>query len=397
MFHFPGVDFGFFEFAFRSYDVRFQIDLKTRSRPTTQSAVRSTMGPYDERRIQLTDDLVLKVPLAVGTLQWGTTPVDDSIINANGVISETEASKIVAEFSHVGVTLWDTAEGYGGGTSEQRLGRLLQAQQAIIMTKFLPVPWRYSHACFERAVRASCKRLQLQQIPIYLLHSPIHWRSIEFWIESAALCKQKGLIMAMGLSNCNADQVRRAVNAGERFGVDVVLNQVHYSLLDYNSPALHEMENACRELGVAIVAYSPLGQGLLTDGLTFDKWGTNKPAKMLRLQWNDIAPLRSCLQDLSQKYEKSMAQIALQWCIAHDTIPLVGCRSQKQAQDSLGSLGWILKPEDVKRLDQVALSKSTLESPKWRRMLFVTLFGIVMLVCQACDFCGYGMVKAAAV
>jgi len=166
--------------------------------------------------IALAEDLVLKLPLAVGTLQWGTTSVDERIINSKGVISETEARQIVHAFSEGGVTLWDTAEGYGGGTSEKRLGRVLSSPPAIYMTKFLPVPWRFSHACFERAVRGSCERLQVSTIPIYLLHSPVHWRPIEFWVESAAICKQKGLIHTMGLSNCNADQVRRAVQAGKQ-------------------------------------------------------------------------------------------------------------------------------------------------------------------------------------
>lgn len=368
--------------------------------------------------IALAEDLVLKVPLAVGTLQWGTTPVDEHVINSKGVISETEARNIVDEFERGGVTLWDTAEGYGGGTSEKRLGRLLSSPPAIVMTKFLPVPWRYSHACFERAVRGSCARLQVDSIDIYLLHSPVHWRPIEYWVESAAICKKKGLIQTMGLSNCNADQCRRAVQAGKqvrttrmnvfswidafshlflKFGVDVVLNQVHYSLLCYNSAALKEMEATCRELNVKIVAYSPIGQGLLTDNLTLEKWQTNKPAKMLQLQWNDVQPLRSCLQGMSVRYEKTMAQVALNWCICHDAIPLVGCRSEKQAKDSLGALGWKLAPSDMEKLNQVALAKSTLESPSWRRMLFVSLFGIVMSVCRLLDYFGYGMVKAASV
>ena len=169
--------------------------------------------------ISLTDSLVLKVPLAVGTLQWGTTYVDEHIINSKGVISESEARNIVTTFAGGGVTLWDTAEGYGGGTSEKRLGRLLNSPPSIVMTKFLPVPWRFSHACMERAVRASCERLQVSTIPIYLLHSPVHWRPIEYWVESAAICKRKGLIQTMGLSNCNADQVRRAVQAGKEVRV----------------------------------------------------------------------------------------------------------------------------------------------------------------------------------
>lgn len=367
----------------------------------------TTTATHATQKISLLgDELVLEVPLAIGTLQWGTTPVDQAIINPKGVISETEARQIVDTVSGANVTLWDTAEGYGGGTSEQRLGRLLSGKKqppqknqrrTVVMTKFLPVPWRYSHGCFERAVRNSCLNLKVDCIDVYLLHSPVHWRPIEYWVESAARCKRKGLIRAMGLSNCNADQVRRAVQAGQTLGVDVILNQVHYSLLDYNSPALHEMEAACRELDVTIVAYSPLGQGLLTDGLTPQKWEVNRPAKMLRLQWNDLTPLRACLEQLGRDYDKSMAQIALNWCMAHGTVPLVGCRSTHQARDSLGALGWFLKKEDVAKLDAVALSKSTLESPGWRRMIFVSLFGVVMMVCQLLDALGFGMVKEASV
>jgi hypothetical protein len=115
-----------------------------------------------------------------------------------------------------------------------------------------------------------------------------------------------------------------------------------------------------------------------------------------------------------------MAQVALNWCIQHNVIPLVGCRSPSQARDSVGCLGWSLSKQDVKKLDQVALDKSTLESksilgvrkkslsaciftyiifflslftgPPWRRMIFVTLFGIVMVVCRTLDSLGFGSV-----
>mmetsp|Transcript_20035 Transcript_20035/g.49700 ORF Transcript_20035/g.49700 Transcript_20035/m.49700 type:complete len:169 (+) Transcript_20035:80-586(+) len=142
----------------------------------------------------------LKVPLVIGTLQWGTTVIDDKFINSKGVITEKAAQQIVEEFSSAGVTLYDTAEGYGGGTSEKRVGRLL-GKNAIFMTKFLPAPWRLFHSDLEWAVRQSCKRLQVQQIPIYLLHSPVHWREIEYWVEACAICYKKGLILSMGLSN----------------------------------------------------------------------------------------------------------------------------------------------------------------------------------------------------
>jgi pyridoxine 4-dehydrogenase len=297
--------------------------------------------------------------------------------------------------------------------------------------------------------------LGVEAIDVYLLHSPVHWcRPIEYWIEAGAKCHKLGLVRAMGLSNwyvaatrtvfvilistscvvlrhltaclvySNADQVRRAVRAGKEHGVPVVVNQVHYSLLDYNSPALQEMHGACRELGVKVVGFSPIGQGLLTDR-GMEAFDTNKPAKMLRLTPRDLTELRSTLADVSKRYGKTMAQVALNWCIQHDVIPLVGCRSPGQARDSVGCLGWNLSKEDVERLDRVALDRSTLEStfvacerflmlkpvkssfsffrpshptlllgPSWRRMLFVSLFAGVMVVCRTLDAFGFGSVVA---
>ena len=196
------------------------------------------------------------------------------------------------------------------------------------------------------------------------------------------------------LTNCSADEVRRAVLAGKKYGVDVILNQVHFSLLDYNSTALKEMQSTCDEYGVSIVAYNSLGQGLLTDTLTEEKFRNNKPAKMMHIQWNDLTLLRSALRRIADtRSEKtSMAQVALNWCRAHNTIPLVGCRSKQQAIDTLSSLDWELTPEQVAELDSLALSRCTLDSPKWRRKLFVILAGVVMTLCRWMDILGWGRV-----
>lgn len=341
-------------------------------------------------------ELNLPVPLAIGTLQWGTTVIDDKLINRTGVLSESTCERIVDIMTTAGVTMFDTAEGYGGGTSEKRLGRLLDSSKHVYMTKFLPAPWRAFHGDFENAARSSCRRLGVDKIHVYLLHSPVHWRPIEFWVEAAAKCRQKGLIEYMGLSNANADQVRRAVRAGKKYGVEIVCNQVHFSLLDYKSDSLQEMQKVCDELNVTIVGFSPIGQGLLTDNLTDEKMAANRPAKMLRLRRDDLEGLRSVIQKMSHKYEKTMAQISLNWCIQHGVVPLVGCRSTRQAKDSIGCLGWSLKDEDVKALDDVALDKSTLDSPSWRRALFVTLFGVVHVVCRALDSLGFGRLDTSA-
>jgi aryl-alcohol dehydrogenase-like predicted oxidoreductase len=343
-------------------------------------------------------ELDLKVPLAIGTLQWGTTGL---LLRRMGILSEATCTSIVNMTTQAGVTLFDTAEGYGGGTSEKRLGRLLNLASSVdsskdkpqqwVMTKFLPAPWRGFFASdFESAIRQSCKRLGVNKIDVYLLHSPVHWRPIEYWVQQAAVCHRKGLLQYFGLSNANAEQVRRAVEAGKKYGVRVVCNQVHYSLLDYNSESLQEMQAVCEELNVHILGFTPIGQGLLTDKLTEEKWQRNLAAKMMRIQRSELAVLRTNLKDIAAKYNKTMAQVALNWCIQHNVVPLVGCRSAEQAQDSLGCLGWNLSPTDVETLDAVALNKSTLDSPPWRRALFVTLFGIVHTVCQTLDWLGWG-------
>ncbi len=147
--------------------------------------------------------------LSLGMLQWGTTPIDHRILNgARGVLTESQAREIYRAFRSSGIVLFDTAEGYGGGTSEKRLGRLWKEEvtevksngytskgkggtvdtntteyvgekavatsdsssEVLLMTKFLPAPWRFTHGHFEKALRASNKRMGISKCPIYLLH-----------------------------------------------------------------------------------------------------------------------------------------------------------------------------------------------------------------------------------
>ena len=343
--------------------------------------------------------------LALGTLQWGSTPVDNVLNGSRGVLSESELSTIYSTFRSKGVVLFDTAEGYGGGTSEKRLGRLRQKEpasdgnnEAILMSKFLPSPWRYTHKHFENALRASNERMGITRASIYFLHSPMHlFRSIEFWVEAAASCKRQGLLDTLGLSNCSADEVRRAVAAGEKYGIPVVVNQVHFSLLDYNSTALQEMQQCCDELGVSIIAYNSLGQGLLTDNMDEAKFSHNKPAHMMRIQWSDLKALREALRQIADKHNASMAQVALNWCRSHNVIPLVGCRSKEQAYDTLAALDWDLFSHERELLDSLALTRCTLDSPVWRRKLFVILAGVVMSTCRLFDLLGLGDVKQATI
>ena len=118
-----------------------------------------------------------------------------------------------------GVQFFDTAEGYGGGTSEERLGDLMAQERQdatdaganlhppIIGTKFLPQLARWTKWSLHRALAASNSRLGLQASDIYFIHTPVHPMPLEHWVAAAAREANKGHAKALGLSNCNAEQV----------------------------------------------------------------------------------------------------------------------------------------------------------------------------------------------
>ena len=127
------------------------------------------------------------------------------------------------------------------------------------------------------------------------------------------------------------------------------------------------MERVCRDNSITIVAYSVLGQGLLTDSLTREKFRTNRAAKMTGVTYDDLTPLRDCIRQISTDRHVSMAQVCLNWAMAKGCIPLVGAKDPSQLKDALGSLTFSLNEDEVRRLDDVALGRSTLAKSYVRR------------------------------
>ena len=112
---------------------------------------------------------------------------------------------------------------------------------------------------------------------------------------------------------------------------------------------------------------------------------------------NLLKALREALRQIADKHNASMAQVALNWCRSHNVIPLVGCRSKQQASDTLTALDWDLFSHERELLDSLALTRCTLDSPVWRRKLFVILAGLVMSTCRLFDLLGLGVVKQSSI
>lgn len=297
-------------------------------------------------------------PLCLGTWAWG-----DKLFWSYG--SDYSFEQLREAFStamEVGINFFDTAEIYGLGLSEEFLGQFRQqtAQPVQIATKYGPFPWRFSTQSVSDALTASLKRLQVQRVELYQVHWPFNFfMSQETLMNALADEVQRGRIAAVGVSNYSAEQMQEAHQLLAARGVPLAVNQVRYSLLTRQIETNGILATA-RQLGVTILAYSPLAQGLLTGKYTGDS--PKKPTGARRIDprfSNDglkkIAPVTSLLQQLGDKYKRTPAQVALNWLIAQgNVIPIAGVKTAEQVRQNAGALGWTLDAAEVAELEQAS-------------------------------------------
>jgi pyridoxine 4-dehydrogenase len=251
--------------------------------------------------------------------------------------------------------------------------------EVIIATKYLPTLWRWTKGAFYKSLHGSLDRLGVKKIDLYFIHTPIHPLPIECFIQWACDAVDDGLIQHIGISNCNADLCRRAHAVAEGNGKSIACNQIMLNLLVWQSAKHQETVQTCHELGIAIVAYSPIGQGLLTDHLTPEKFETIRAVKMTGVKYVDLYSLRQELEALSHKYNATMAQVSMNWVRSKNAVPLVGCRTVAQVNDAHHSMSFALSKDDLQRLDDLSLGLSLFERPLWRRCFFVVFISILQV------------------
>jgi len=309
---------------------------------------------------------------------WGDTALDEKI--AGRIIPDETLLKIRDLSLSKGVTFIDTAEGYGGGSSEARLGHLgFGTSGHFVATKFLPTLWRWTERSVVRAAAASNKRLGIECCDLLFIHSPIHARNPKVWIKGAARAMRKGHLKALGVSNFNAEQVRAAWKVANEEGIPLIANQIMFSLLVSGSPALQETLRTCQELGIAVVGYGVLGQGLLTAGLTSQRFSQNRLSRRVGLTLEELTPLREEIQSTAVRHGKSMSQVCIQWARRKGVIPLIGTRTVEQLEESIGGLDFTLGLDEVSELDRLALGHSTFNRPPWKRIAFLTFISLLVI------------------
>jgi aryl-alcohol dehydrogenase-like predicted oxidoreductase len=327
--------------------------------------------------------------LGAGLMQWGTTDIDNKIVNPKGNLAEDDVRAIWKTCRDHNIVFFDTAEGYGGGTSEMRVRSVKKWYEdnlngkpegnVVIATKFLPTLWRWTKSSFYKSLRGSLDRLGVNCIDLYFIHTPIHPLPLQYFIQWACDAVDDGLIKHIGISNCDADLTLRAAAVAKKNGKRIACNQIMLNLLVWKSVKHQETVRTCHELGIQIVAYSPIGQGLLTDSLTEDKFAGIRAVKMTGVKLHEIHPLRAKIQAISDTRDCTMAQVAINWVRGHGAVPLVGCRSVKQVEDAAQSVSWDLSKEEVEELDNLSLGLSLFERPLYRRGLFVVFISLLQL------------------
>jgi aryl-alcohol dehydrogenase-like predicted oxidoreductase len=301
------------------------------------------MSTFIPERISLGASELRVSPLGMGTNAWGFRNRGDP-----GKQPVLEAAL------EAGINFIDTAEVYLFGGSEKTLGLLLpeHRSEVVLASKFFPYPWRLGKSSLKAALQASLRRLGVPQLELYILHFPVPPVPLETWVEALAEVQQAGLTRAVGISNCNARQTRRAQAVLARQGIPLASNQVEYSLLN-RSAERNGLLETCRELGVSLVAYRPLGYGLLTGKYKPEDLPAVLHGRLIRrsdLQW--VSPLISLLGELARIHGKTPAQVALNWIVCKGAVPIPGAKNPAQAAQNAGALGWRLEAAEVEALDK---------------------------------------------
>ncbi|MER3433152.1 MAG: 2,5-didehydrogluconate reductase [Leptolyngbya sp. ERB_1_1] len=299
-------------------------------------------------------------PLCIGTWSWG-----DSLFWSFGKdYNEADLKQAFDNAIASGVTFFDTAEIYGLGKSEQFLGQFIrQTDQPIqIATKYMPLPWRFTGQAVHDAVTESLKRLGVNSVALYQVHMPFDFfMSKKTLMEALAEEVKQGRIGAIGVSNYSADQMREAQGYLAAKGVPLAVNQVRYSLITREIEA-NGILNTAKDLGVTILAYSPLAQGLLTGKYKPENADSVTGARKIdprfsRQGLEKLQPVIDRLTQIGAKYDRTPAQVALNWLIAQgNVIPIPGAKNATQAKQNAGAIGWAMEPEEVEQLDLLTRS-----------------------------------------
>ncbi len=312
-----------------------------------------------KRRLGQTDILV--TPIGLGLMQFaGGRGFLKFMFHQ---IPKNKMIQIVKVALSGGINWFDTAEIYGNGSSEMSLASALKAigkprSDVVIATKWRP--FLRTAANIKKTIDTRLHCLDGYNIDVYQVHFPYSLSSIKEVVNQMAGLVEEGKIKSIGVSNYSAKQMRQAYEVLLERGLPLASNQVHYSLLNRKIEKNGILDTA-RELGISIIAYSPLESGLLTgkfhDGT--DPF-TNAPLfrkARLKSQLEKSAELIQKLKEIAQNYNATPAQVALNWLInfhGEIIVAIPGASTEEQAQANAMTMNFSLSSEELAQIDKLS-------------------------------------------
>lgn len=307
-----------------------------------------------------------------GFSSWGTTGPE-------------EATRLVDICLEAGLNMFDSADIYSRGSSEEVLGAAIKGRRdkVLISTKATFPTGRGANECGSsrhyllRAVDASLKRLGTDYIDLFQLHGFDAQTPQEEVLSTLDGLVKAGKLRYIGVSNFSGWHLMKALATADRYGFErYVAHQAYYSLIgrDYE----WELMPLGLAEGVGAVVWSPLGWGRLTGKI---RRGAPQPETSRRNdpKQNDIGPpvddkylfkVVDALDAVAAETGKTVPQVALAWLLSRPSVStvIIGARNEQQLRDNLGAIGWTLTKEQIASLD--AASALTPAYPYWHQRQF---------------------------
>jgi len=309
----------------------------------------------------------LKVPaLSFGA---GTFGGSGPLFSHWGNSDAKEARRLVDICLEAGVNLFDTADVYSSGASEEVLGEAIKGRRdaVLISTKTAlpmgdgPADWGSSRSRLIRSVDAALKRLGTDYIDLLQLHAFDASTPVEEVLSALDDLVRSGKLRYVGVSNFSGWQVMKSLGLADRHGYPrYVAHQVYYSLVgrDYE----WELMPLGLDQGVGALVWSPLGWGRLTGKI---RRGQPLPEKSRLHDTADFGPpvedehlfkVIDALEAVAAETGKTVPQVAINWLLQRPTVSsvIIGARNEEQLRQNLGAVGWALTREQIKALDEAS-------------------------------------------
>jgi aryl-alcohol dehydrogenase-like predicted oxidoreductase len=298
-------------------------------------------------------------PIGLGT--WQLSEGKGGATGTWSAVPEQEADAVIRVALEGGINWFDTAELYGYGRSERALARGLERSGAKPGTVVIATKWNPLFRTARSIKKTISRRLEYLDpfgIDLHQVHFPASFSSVEAEMNAMADLIETGQIRAAGVSNFSAGQMRRAHAALAKRGHCLASNQVKYS------PLARQVEKngvlaAAQELGITIIAYSPLEMGLLSGKFHKDPslLARIPPGRRFRLRRlvEKSRPLVGLLETIAAAHQASASQVALNWLVnfhGETVVTIPGATKAHHALESAGALRLELSQEEMAAIDE---------------------------------------------